>query len=292
MNTFPLSLSKASVIAVLNTCSGSYTSTAEQELRDILLEHGISDPRVMVAAPAEVTQTFDDAIALQPDILIVLGGDGTIRCGAEVCNLKSTYLIPLPGGTMNMLPKALYGTRSWKEALSETLQNPRLQTVSGGRVCDRTFYIAAIAGAPTLWTHVREAAREVDIPKVIEKGMHAFQNMLSSKVTYSFSKNSSGEAGAIAVLCPLISEVLPNEARTLEAAVIEVEDAGGVLELASAAAFSTWRESQNVSVIPTTSITITSDGDIPLILDGETMELGNSLTIEFVPKAFTAIVPA
>jgi diacylglycerol kinase family enzyme len=53
-----------------------------------------------------------EAKAFGLHLLIVLGGDGTIRSAAALCAQECPLLIPLPGGTMNMLPKAFYGARS------------------------------------------------------------------------------------------------------------------------------------------------------------------------------------
>src|SRR4029453_4568855 len=77
------------------------------------------------------------------DVLGVLGGDGTIRTAAEICGAERSYLIPLPGGTMNMLAKALYGDLSWEDALDKTLASPSPKALSGGRVADKQFFIAA-----------------------------------------------------------------------------------------------------------------------------------------------------
>jgi diacylglycerol kinase family enzyme len=280
------------VAVVFNTASGSYTHDAQEKLLGILLEHGIADPMVAVCTPDEVEAAFCKIEEDHPDLLIVLGGDGTIRSGAESCLDSETLLMPLPGGTMNMLPKALYGTRDWATALSETLTNPTSTPVASGEVGGKQFFIAAVIGSPTLWTQAREALREGDLRTTIERGMHAFTHMLAATVRYSFSSSTSGEATAIAVICPLISKALDDQEEALEAAVIDVRSMGDVLALASKSAFGEWRDHEKVEVVRTTSISISADEEIPIILDGETMELGKELTISFVPKAFTALVPA
>ena len=95
--------------------------------------------------------SFAEAAGQKLEVLIVLGGDGTIRTAAEACAEKGSYLIPLPGGTMNMLPRALYGNVPWEEALEKTLTAPSIKVLSGGRIADKQFFIAAIVGAPALW---------------------------------------------------------------------------------------------------------------------------------------------
>ena len=95
-------------------------------------------------------RSFAEAAGQKLEVLIVLGGDGTIRTAAEVCAEKGSYLIPLPGGTMNMLPRALYGDVAWEESLKNTLAAPSLKVLSGGRIAGKQFLIAAIVGAPAL----------------------------------------------------------------------------------------------------------------------------------------------
>ena len=83
------------------------------------------------------------------DVLIVFGGDGTIRTAAGACAEKGLYLIPLPGGTMNMLPRALYGDVAWEEALKNTLTAPSAKMLSGGGSRESSFL------SPPLWERLR-----------------------------------------------------------------------------------------------------------------------------------------
>lgn len=276
---------------VVNTASGSCDATTEERMHALLGEVGIKNPMMWCGDGSYMETAFQKAVAYAPDILIVLGGDGTIRAGAEACAHTDTHLIPLPGGTMNMLPKALYGDDSWQEILTAVLANPSVKHVSGGSVKEKRFYIAAILGAPTLWAKAREALREGDLGSMVADSMHAFQNMLSLRISYVFSDKEQGEADALSIICPLISDAMQDTERALEAAAIDVKDAGGVLELASASAFGKWRESAHVTTTRTRTIRVWAEQDIPIILDGETMDLGRELEIVFVPEAFKALMP-
>lgn len=286
-----MDLTKLKVAVLLNTASGSYTEAAATEIDAILEEAGVHGPRTWICSPEQITGAFTEIAGYKPELFIVLGGDGTIRCAAERSREMRTLLIPLPGGTMNMLPKALYGARSWHDALRDTLAAPRVREISGGAANGVQFFIAAIVGGPTLWTHAREALRTGDLPEAISRGMHAFANMLAKKVRYSFSPSITGEADALVALCPLISTAMSDTAEALEAAVIDVEDALGALSLASSAAFGAWRENEKVALTATKRVTIEADEDVPIILDGESMELGKTVDIAFVPNAFKALAP-
>jgi diacylglycerol kinase family enzyme len=146
---------KGRLVAVLNTASGSVTARAEQDVRAIFDQAGLGHAEVVCAAPTALEATLDDAVA-RADVLVVLGGDGTIRTAAEKSGEARNMLIPLPGGTMNMLPRALYGARDWRQALRDTLAAPEVHCVSGGRAGDHAFFVAALVGAPTLWADARE----------------------------------------------------------------------------------------------------------------------------------------
>jgi diacylglycerol kinase family enzyme len=291
MEPVSIDFSKAKVAVILNTASGSCDESAEQKVEDLLARAQVREPKIWCVGADAVEQAFIDAIAYVPDVLIVLGGDGTIRAAAEACTSEGPLLIALPGGTMNMLPKALYGERTWEEALLDTIQNPRLKSVSGGDANGRQYFISAICGGPTLWTHVRESVREGDVWGALRNGMHALTHMSGSKVRYSFSDEMQGEADVITVICPLLSEVLQDNQRALEAAVINVDNAIDILGLASTAAFGKWRDDSHVTVTKTKVVQVSADAQVPIILDGEPMELGTEVRIAFVPEAFKALVP-
>jgi diacylglycerol kinase family enzyme len=237
-------------------------------------------------------RSFAEAAGQKLEVLIVLGGDGTIRTAAEACAEKRTFLIPLPGGTMNMLPRALYGEMSWEDALKNTLAAPSARVLSGGRVANKRFFVAATVGAPSLWAEARESIREGEVIDAIEKGSVAFQNMFEKKVQYLISEKIKGEAEAVVVICPLISEQMSDSEQALEAAVIDVESAGELIGLATTAAFGKWRDDRNILLTKTKRVSVQSSKDIPAILDGERVNLGKSAQIDFVSQAVTVIVPA
>ena len=235
---------------------------------------------------------FAEAAGQKLEVLIVLGGDGTIRTAAEACAEKGSYLIPLPGGTMNMLPRALYGDVAWEESLKNTLTAPSIKVLSGGRIAGKQFLIAAIVGAPALLAEPRESMREGNIVDAIEKGSVAFRKMFETKIQYLISGEMKGEAEAVALICPLISEQMSDSEQALEAAVIDVESAAEMIGLATTAAFGKWRDDRNILLTKTKRVNVQSSKDIPATLDGEKVNLGRSAEIDFVSRALTVLVPA
>ena len=185
---------------VLNTASGSCRPDAEQELKHIVQTAQLFTDEVACVGPDQIEAALT-RLATEPiDLLIVIGGDGTIRTAAERCVGKKVMLMPLPGGTMNMLPKALYGDRTWQNALTETLINPTVHPVSGARVGGHRFFCAGIFGAPALWADAREAAREAKYLAAIRNAIAAYRRAFARSVHYDFGGTEQGRAEAVAVI--------------------------------------------------------------------------------------------
>ena len=294
MKSAGLDVSGRKVGAIINTSSGGCNSESEAEMLDILKDAGVTNYKTWCGESDQIKRAFAEAATHKRNMLVVLGGDGTIRTAAEACTGTDTYLLPLPGGTLNMLPRALYGDASWQNVLKDTLADPAIKVLSGGRVADANalFFVAAVVGAPGLWMEAREAIREGDILDAVHKGSIAFEAMFDATIQYFISPEVSGEAEVVTVICPLVSEQMSDSEQTLEAAAIAVANAAEVLGLASAAAFGKWRENKRVTLSKTQRVTVQSSGDIPLFLDGEKVKVGKTAEIIFMPKAVNVIVPA
>ncbi len=286
-----LSTRTLSFAVVVNTASGTADETSGERILELLAEAGAKEPKLWSVDAAGLENALEAARAAKPDVLVVLGGDGTISTAAEHGAMDGPALIPLPGGTMNLLPRALYGERSWEDALKATLAAPTLRTVSGGRAGTERFFVAAIFGSPVLWARAREAFRKGEFRKMLYAARHAFARLFSAKIGYAFNEMHKGRAEAVAVTCPLVATTLDDDRKALEAAVIDVSTPGDIIELAGAAALSGWRESKNVAVVVTKSVKLVSRSPIPFAVDGELVRGGTSLEVEFVPESFRAIVP-
>jgi diacylglycerol kinase family enzyme len=291
MKPVGLDISGLKVGAIINTSSGGCDSESEAEMLEILKRAGVINYKTWCGESDQIERGFTEVVTHEPEVLVVLGGDGTVRRAAEACTGTGTYLVPLPGGTLNVLPRALYGDSSWQEALKETLTNPLTKELSAGRVADKLFFVAAVVGAPGLWMEAREAIREGNILNAVGKAGVAFQAMFDSTIQYFISPQMKGEAEVVAVICPLVSEQMSDSEQTLEAAAIDVENATELLGLATAAAFGKWRDHESVTLTKTNQVTVRSKKDIPLFLDGERVKVGHEAEISFAPHAINVIVP-
>ncbi len=94
------------------------------------------------------------------DLLVIAGGDGTAVSVLQQARQAGVMaaMIPLPLGTANLLPRRLYGDRSFQTILSE-LEDYQSLTLPAGEVAGRYFFVAMMAGAPVRFGQAREAMR-------------------------------------------------------------------------------------------------------------------------------------
>jgi diacylglycerol kinase family enzyme len=279
------------VIAVLNMGSGGSHNDAPGHMRQIFDDGGLTKAEVIAVGADELNGALDDAVE-RGDAIVILGGDGTIRCAAARCGAAGKPLIALPGGTMNMLPRALLGDCGWERALIDTLADPVVREVSGGRAEGELFFCAAILGAPTLWADARESLRHADLAEAAKRSVTAIRRSSGRPLAYQFGGVAEGEADAVAIICPLVSRAMAQDEPGLEVAAIDPQTATSLFRLAFHAVFDDWRADPSVHLAKVRAAGVTGHGRVPVILDGEKSRLKRTVEVTFVPHAFSALVPA
>jgi diacylglycerol kinase family enzyme len=222
---------------------------------------------------------------------VVLAGDGTASLVAGLAGPEGPLIAPLPGGTMNMLPHALYGVVSWREALHTALSNGCVRSISGGEIDGRSFYVAAILGTPTLWADAREAVRARKLRLAWLKGRKAFARSFSHKLHYSLGDGTMEEAEALTIMCPLVSRGLSEE-DALEVASVDPKDVAELVRLGFNAVTGDWRDDPSVRTTLCHEGVAWSKGRIPAVIDGEPCRLDLRADFKFLPVAFRALAPA
>jgi diacylglycerol kinase family enzyme len=277
------------VEAVVNCASGGVGRAAPGQMEEMLAAAGLRH-RVVAPEPGELMRALSRAVDAGPDLLVVLAGDGTARAAAELCGPKGPMLAPLPGGTMNMLPHAVYGDRAWPEALTAALEGePR--DLGGGEVDGRLFLVAAILGSPALWAPAREAARQRKLRLALLRAQRAFSRAFTGRLRYGLDSGSRGKAEAMIFMCPLASKVMHDDEPALEAAGVAPTGPGDALRLGLNAALGDWRRDPAVEVGRCRQARVWSSGRIPAILDGEPARLGHVVEIVFRPALARVLAP-
>lgn len=192
------------VEAVVNPLSGSVGPGAAEALEALLSEHGVA-MRVCEATARDLPASVRAAVDAAPDLVVILAGDGTAAMAARRAGPDGPMVAPLPGGTMNMLPHAVYGPVAWREALSSALTNGEARPVSGGEVDGNAFYVAAVLGAPALWARAREAMRKGRLDLAIARARTALGRAFTGALNYRLQSGPEGKCEALSFLCPLTS---------------------------------------------------------------------------------------
>ena len=277
------------VVVLVNPASGSVGPRATEEVEAILAEYPC-EAEVVSLKGGKIDAQIQAAIASNPDVLFVLAGDGTARAVASRAGPKGPLVAPLPGGTMNMLPKALYGTADWKLALRSALEEGAPQCVSGGTVEGQAFYCAAILGSPALWAPAREAMRSGRLSLAWAYGRRALRRAFTGRLRFSLDGGDKAKTEALVLISPMISRALDGPVG-LEAAAMDPSDTGQAFRLAATALFSDWRQDASVTTKPARRIDVWERSKIPAVIDGEPTLLPHETKVIFVPNAFQALAP-
>jgi diacylglycerol kinase family enzyme len=271
-------------IEVLANCaSGSVGKAAPAEVEKILADLGM---KANIRAPdrGDITDSLKQAVDAKPDLLVVLAGDGTARAAAELCGPTGPIIAPLPGGTMNMLPHAVYGQRSWQEALNLALTVGEERPIGGGEVDGHHFMVAAILGAPALWAPAREAARYGMARKAVRSARLALGRAFSGRLRYILDNGPREKAEALIFMCPLTSKALDPDEDALEAAGVDVTNAAEAIRLGFHALTGDWRNAPNVDVQRCKIARIWAANGIPALLDGESVRLKSLTDVRYNPN--------
>lgn len=256
----------------------------------LLAEFGVK-AKVHACIPGELIDRLKTCIADQPDLLITLAGDGTVRAAAELAGPDGPMIAPLPGGTMNMLPHAVYGNRPWPEALELALDDGRERELGGGCIGGHRFLCGAILGSPARLQPAREAAREGKIGLAFAQTRKALQRAFTGRLRYQLDNGPREKAEALVLMCPIASKVLHSEDPVLEAAALNVTGAAEVLRLGINALVRDWRVDPAVEDRPCRTAHVWSPHKIPAVLDGEAVLLAASTGIRFDPRVVRVLTP-
>lgn len=251
-------------LILFNQAAGSVHAGDREKLIEAVTAHGFD--KYALVGPEKLTKKLLDR-AKNFDVIIVLGGDGTAKSVAELAPRNGPPLILLPGGTMNILPKVLYGDHAWPEALKRALEQGVVKRLPVGKANGKSFFIAGLFGAPTLLARAREAVREGKPLTAMKRLRHFTKRAFSRPVKARAEGGRMREAEGIGALCPSFSGVV--EGQAFEWVRLDAKNAIDLARLTIRAMSPDWRNDEVVDVRTTTRGEIRSVGVIPATLDGE-----------------------
>jgi len=258
-------------LMIVNERAGSVRAGAGEKLQALLGELGGE----VIAAVSSVAD-LEEGAARGADLVVVLGGDGTARAAAQLFS-EGPPLVLLPGGTLNVLPSALYGERDWPDALSAAIRHGRVSRLVAGSVNGKSFFVAAVFGAPTLLARVREAVRARRLRAAWRRLRYAFRRLLARKLAVRTAGGAAARAEAVGVLCPAYRGDV--EGHSLEWVTLNPARVGEIFRLGLRAAIGDWRDDPAVELSHDTHGEVRSLGIIPAMLDGEPTTFVSRVTV-------------
>ncbi len=196
---------------LINPLSGSVPAEAESELVAVAEETGI-ELNIVMAQADKLKATLEVYAKGGEDVLAVWGGDGTIACALEAVGRDGPPILPLPGGTMNLLHRRVHGIPDgdaidWRTCLLGALGAGRVETISAGLIDgERRFYVGALFGELAGLSRAREAIREgrpmAAAEKVGDVGAFDLATSLAFHEIQGEDIGMQGEATALAAFVP------------------------------------------------------------------------------------------
>ncbi len=196
------------------------------------------------------------------DLLIVWTGDGTINAAAAQAARWDGAILPLPGGTLNLLSKALHGDRPAPEILADALSGKgRRRPIPTARSDAGEAFITVVAGPATRWAEVRETMRQDGL---VEAGRAAPDAL--DEMTNAPGVRIAGQSKSYAAV------ILTPTETGIRADGILTENAGDVLRHGFAWLGGDFRDGPSEELATGETIILESDAPIGLEYDGELAE--------------------
>lgn len=255
---------------VRNPGSGSVSDAATEELRALLAASGLT----LAGETAFPAEPLPDPAALDAasvDTLVTFSGDGTVN--AAFCHLAdwSGRLLPLPGGTLNLLPKRLHGKEVMpadivRAAARGDFHLAALPYLESG---PHHSFARLIAGPTASFVHAREAVRA--------HRPHLFWRALKFAWRLSWTRGIriAGRPGSYRAIIAYAS----GDGARIHLSAIAAKGIGDVARLAWAWLGGDWRTAPTVLDAAPQKVTFERDGPMHIMFDGEERIVPSPVTL-------------
>lgn len=263
---------------LINPSARSVPEDADQELEVLARQLDLSVNPVIVQ-PDELKQQLN-TIAAQNDEIAVWGGDGTVACALSTVG-PGTSILPIPGGTMNLLHKEVHGclpsTRDLLDAYSKgTLSAAK---IPAGRINDQLFYVGVICGHLAELASVREALRKgqpiTAMSELFSSNSFDLSNKLAVRGQYQGVQNVDRDE-----IVALAAFIRSNHSAPLEIGALNSDTVFDMTTTALEALLDGWENASSIDSFHSERLEVSSDTDeISVTVDGELHQLRSPLVV-------------
>lgn len=263
-------------VVVVNSNAGSSSKFSEEALKTACPDATFE---ILSVSPEDLTTAFDKAFGEKPSAVIVVGGDGTARTAAVRAVQTGVPIIPMPGGTMNVLPKIIFGHGDMARAIADL---PRLKpsALDVGRVSGEMFFLSAAFGLAGPMARLREATRSEHkfdrVRKAAGALLKSIRPSLECRVRWRTPDQKWRNAHSLIVAIGDIERILSPDGEDhgsrLEVAALRLHSVWQMFAFGAAFVSGAWRDSKALKIVRTREVEIVLPSKRPLIvLDGEPM---------------------
>lgn len=263
-------------VVVVNSNAGSSSKFSEEALKAAAPDATFE---ILSVSPENLDSAFDKAFGQKPSAVIVVGGDGTARTAAVRAVQTGVPIIPMPGGTMNVLPKIVFGHGDMARAIADL---PRLKpsALDVGRVSGEMFFLSAAFGLAGPMARLREAARSEHkfdrVRKAAGALMKSIRPSLECRVRWRTPNDKWRNAHSLIVAIGDIERILSPDGEDhgsrLEVAALKLRSVWQMFAFGAAFVSGAWRDSKALKIVRTREVEVVLPSKRPLIvLDGEPM---------------------
>lgn len=274
-------------VLVCNDQSGSHDAQIEQQLIDMLAEAGMPLLRRFCLPDDDLPDAawLTEAGA---DVLIVWTGDGTINAAAGQAEGWAGAMLPLPGGTLNLLSKKLHGDRTPPDILRDVLSDiARRQRIAILQSSERIALITILAGPATQWAEVRETMRQDGVISATREAPEALDAMLNAA---GVSLGGNGRVGGDAAAATYPAIILTPTDDGIEAHGVLADGVMDIMRHGLAWLAGDFRDGPSEFLAKSDRIELVSTDNISMEFDGELMEIPSPATFHIGRSALDFIV--
>lgn len=300
----------ASICLVTNKRSGGRALTPEHGTA--LAERlGALGHEVAAWPDLPVGEQIRQSAATRCDILVVAGGDGTIRSAVQAHRDRPKTLAIIPGGTMNMVAKE-FGIPLEEDAALAVIADGVRRMVDVGEVEGEIFLHSALMGFPVRVGLHREIRRGTislrslsGLRQIVRIARHVLLTLWRDpKLTVTAAAWPDGREATVAgysivtLAGALGGEVLPVPVRSrvdaghLTLIVIATRTGPAALRALAHTALSGVEGDPDIHVVTASAATVASPRrKRHLMLDGERKLFSTPVTLVIRPRALEVLVP-
>lgn len=279
------SVSTRKIVAFVNPGAGTVPTDGVDQLTKAFERLGY-DAAVHALEPDCLDACFDRAECGADTLVVVWGGDGTAALCLDRFGPQGITVLPLPGGTMNMLHKEIHGRAlQWDECLALALEEGADTALAAGFCGDRRFYVGAMMGRLSHLSEPREALRDGDI-------MAAWHHLttrdlldLSPVLTLrlELADPDTNQQSLLTLTTPACAVFIGRKAGApvFEVGAVAIDTAIGLAAVIAETAAMGWRDAPHVAFHRAARVDIvqTEGAVLPATFDGEPAELDSEITL-------------